>query len=153
MFRVWECESCGITFDDQRRFGLPAHHKKGCAGAPFYPIYNIHPMGYELRLTKRICAEQQIPSVHDGLLVVCTHYAHRVFNKSHHKIDSPVGKAINLYGHSHGGLPGIRNSFDVGFNVWNRPLSLVEIIEKVMPEHNQSEAGKTYFGHHKDERE
>jgi len=64
-----------------------------------------------------------------------------------------LGRAINLYGHSHGGLPGIKNSFDVGFNVWNRPLSLVEILTKLMPEHNQTEVGSVYFGHHNNERE
>ena len=149
LFRIWECINCNEVFDPFRRFGLPKKCKKGCewvAGNPL-PIYNFHPMGYELRLTRRICAEQQIPIEFDGMLIVCTHYAHRVWNKSHKsKEGSPIGKSIALFGHSHGGLPGIRNSFDVGFNIWNRPLSLVEILTDLMPKHNATQP--EYIPHH-----
>jgi calcineurin-like phosphoesterase family protein len=158
LFRVWECGVCNTVFDPLQRFGLPVQCKEHCLGriAPVnhMPIYNLHPMGYELRLTAKICAEHQIPRGFESMIIVCTHYAHRVWNGSHKKKEScPLGKSISLFGHSHGSLPGIKNSFDVGFNIWNRPLSLVEILTDLMPKHNQTEAGQVYFGHHGGERE
>lgn len=65
------------------------------------------------------------------------HYAMRVWNKSHHS-------SILCYGHSHGTLPGIGRSLDVGWDIHKRPLSVDEIIkmmEGVQPHivdhHNQ----------------
>jgi calcineurin-like phosphoesterase family protein len=104
------------------------------------PYYQLHPMGYELRLSRSLCDQHGLPESMVNFLVVCTHYSHRVWNRSHR------GTAINLYGHSHGSLSGLRNSFDVGFNVWNRPVSLLEIVEKHMPEHNSK--NPPTFGHH-----
>lgn len=43
----------------------------------------------------------------DKKFVVVCHYAMRVWNKSHRG-------SWHLFGHSHGTLPGIENSFDVG---------------------------------------
>ncbi len=146
LFQYFDCTKCNALFDPKRRFGLPKTCNKDCS-AYAHALYNLHPMGYELRLTRKICSEQNIPFEYDGMMIVCTHYSHRVWNKSHHSRDL-VGRSINLYGHSHGGLPGIRNSFDVGFNIWNRPLSLVEILTKLMPEHNKTQNGEVYFGHH-----
>ena len=36
-----------------------------------------------------------------------SHYAHRTWDKSHHG-------SLHLYGHSHGTLPGVGRSMDVG---------------------------------------
>jgi calcineurin-like phosphoesterase family protein len=150
LFRVEQCDYCGYIWDRQKRFGFPKHCKKGCEGqsdpAAQMPIFNIHPMGYEMRLTKRICAEQAIPEEYAGMLIVCTHYSHRLWNKSHKPQKGDVGRSINLYGHSHGHLPGLRNSFDVGFNIWNRPLSLVEILTNTMVKHNEDQP--PYIPHH-----
>lgn len=58
--------------------------------------------------------------------VVLSHYAMRVWNKSHRG-------AWHLYGHSHGALPDNGDkSFDVGVDCWNyKPLSITDI-EKEM---------------------
>lgn len=59
-------------------------------------------------------------TIQDTNLVLC-HYGMRVWNKSHHG-------AIHLYGHSHGNLPGDRQSCDVGVDAWGfQPVSLDEI--------------------------
>jgi calcineurin-like phosphoesterase family protein len=109
------------------------------------PYECVHPMGYEMKISRKMCADHKIPDEFDGLNVVCTHYSHRVWNKSH-----VPGKSINLYGHSHGGLPGMMNAFDVGWNIWYRPLSLVEILTDLMPKHNATDLGKITFCHHPD---
>lgn len=44
--------------------------------------------------------------------IVLSHYAMRVWNAKHHG-------AVMLYGHSHGQLPGNRQSLDVGVDAWN----------------------------------
>jgi len=44
-----------------------------------------------------------------GLKLFCSHYAHRVWNKSH------KGR-VHLYGHSHGTLPDLGKSMDVGID-------------------------------------
>lgn len=64
-------------------------------------------------------------SVERQRIVFC-HYAMRIWNKSHHG-------AWHLYGHSHGSLPDDPNSmsFDIGWDVWHKPLSYYEI-EKEM---------------------
>lgn len=61
----------------------------------------------------------------DGENVVLCHYALRTWNKAHYG-------AYHLYGHSHGGLPGIGRSLDVGVDVWGfRPVTLAEIKERL----------------------
>lgn len=145
LFRIWECSICNTVFDEQKRFNLP--HKCMCAkdyksdNRDLRPIYNIHPMGFELRLSQQICAEHNIPRQFVNMLVVFTHYALRVWNKSHitnfnSNNTNEIGASINLFNHSHGHLPSIKNSFDTGFSIWNRPLSLTEILTTLMPENN-----------------
>lgn len=56
-----------------------------------------------------------------------SHYAHRVWNRSHHGV-------IHLYGHSHGSLPDDPNSlsFDAGVDCWNFfPFGVREIKERI----------------------
>jgi calcineurin-like phosphoesterase family protein len=56
--------------------------------------------------------------------IVLSHFSMRVWNQSHHG-------AIHLYGHSHGSLPGIGRSMDVGVDTNNLfPYHLDEIIER-----------------------
>lgn len=62
-------------------------------------------------------------------LVLC-HYGLRVWPRHHHG-------SLHLYGHSHGALPGDRQSCDVGVDVSGyRPVSLTEIRRnlKALPE-------------------
>ena len=63
-------------------------------------------------------------------LAVLSHYAFRVWNRSHKG-------SYHLYGHSHGSLPPIGRSLDVGWDVWKRPLawSEIEIILNKQPVH------------------
>lgn len=59
----------------------------------------------------------------DGRKIVLLHYGLRVWNKSHHG-------ALHFYGHSHGSLPGDRQSCDVGVDnpfCGYAPWSLPEI--------------------------
>ena len=57
-------------------------------------------------------------------LILC-HYSMRVWPRSHHG-------ALMLYGHSHGQLPGDRQSLDVGVDCWGyRPVSLTEIRQRL----------------------
>jgi calcineurin-like phosphoesterase family protein len=115
-------------------------------------IEGIHPMGFELQLSGKLCDQHKIPIVYKGSLLTCTHYSMRVWNKSQHNRQAIEGgkppRSINLYGHSHGELPGIFCAFDCGWDVWYRPINIVEILETLMPAHNQTEAARTYFPHH-----
>lgn len=53
--------------------------------------------------------------------IVLCHYAMRTWNRSHYN-------AVQLYGHSHGTLPGTNQSLDVGVDCWNyKPVSFEEI--------------------------
>ena len=59
----------------------------------------------------------------DGQGIFLSHYAHRVWNKSHHGV-------WHLYGHSHGTLPDDPNSlsFDVGVDCHGyKPISFAEV--------------------------
>jgi calcineurin-like phosphoesterase family protein len=63
--------------------------------------------------------------VHQNKKIVMSHYAHRVWNRSHHG-------AIMLYGHSHGSLPGTDQSLDVGVDCWDfAPVTLPRILERM----------------------
>jgi calcineurin-like phosphoesterase family protein len=58
-------------------------------------------------------------------VVVLCHYALRVWDRSHYG-------SWHLYGHSHGHLPGLGSSLDVGVDCHGyRPLSLAEVAEKL----------------------
>lgn len=54
-----------------------------------------------------------------------SHYAHRTWRNSHHG-------SYHLHGHSHGALPRLGRSMDVGVNVNGyRPVSLERVIEEL----------------------
>jgi hypothetical protein len=54
-----------------------------------------------------------------------SHYAFRVWNHSHHN-------SWNLYGHSHGLLPGNSQQLDVGVDCWNyTPCSYEQVKERL----------------------
>lgn len=60
-----------------------------------------------------------------GAQIVLSHYAFRTWNGIQRG-------ALHLYGHSHGKLPGTRQSADVGVDAWNyKPVTLPEIVERM----------------------
>lgn len=57
----------------------------------------------------------------DGQEIICDHYAGRTWNKSHHG-------SVQLFGHSHGAMPGNSQQLDVGVDCWGfMPVSWPEI--------------------------
>ena len=59
-------------------------------------------------------------------LIVLCHYSLRVWDRSHYD-------SWHLYGHSHGNLPPLANSLDVGLDCWDyRPVSLGTIASKLI---------------------
>lgn len=59
------------------------------------------------------------------LPVVLCHYAMRVWDRSHYG-------SYHLYGHSHGNLPGIGRSMDIGVDTNNfYPYNLYEVLERL----------------------
>jgi calcineurin-like phosphoesterase family protein len=63
--------------------------------------------------------------VEKGLRICCSHYAMRVWNCSHYG-------NLHCYGHSHGKLPGIGRSMDVGVDTNNLfPYHIDEVIAKL----------------------
>ena len=67
----------------------------------------------------------QVPPKNEKKLFVMCHYSMRVWNKRHFG-------SFMLYGHSHGKLPPLGRSFDVGIVNHNyTPLSLEEVIKKM----------------------
>lgn len=62
---------------------------------------------------------------HKGLMFFLSHYAHRVWPQKHYG-------AFHLYGHSHGTLPGIDRSMDVGVDPLKFfPISLDEVVARL----------------------
>lgn len=60
----------------------------------------------------------------EGRKIVLLHYGMRTWPSLHHG-------SWHLYGHSHGNLPGVGRSLDVGVDCWNyAPVSIDEISER-----------------------
>lgn len=69
---------------------------------------------------KDLMDEEEAPPT----IVLC-HYAMRTWDRSHYN-------SWHLYGHSHGELPSIGMSMDVGVDVWDyKPISLPQVAEKM----------------------
>ena len=59
-----------------------------------------------------------LPESDQSQLIVLCHYSLRVWDRSHYG-------SWHLYGHSHGNLPPLKNSLDVGVDCWDyRPVSI-----------------------------
>ena len=56
------------------------------------------------------------------LTCVLSHYAHRVWSRSHYS-------SIHLFGHSHGKLSDLGRSMDVGVDVFPAPISIAKVVE------------------------
>lgn len=64
----------------------------------------------------------------EGHRFFLSHYAHRIWSKSHHGV-------YHLYGHSHGELPGVGRSMDVGVDaVGYYPISAEEVVAELSSE-------------------
>jgi len=55
--------------------------------------------------------------------IILCHYAMRVWSASHHN-------SYHLFGHSHGLLNTYGKSFDIGWDVWGKPLNISEVIDE-----------------------
>lgn len=147
----WEvlCD-CGRTRPMSARQCVCQRQKLSVRGLPPAErmLDAVHPMGFERKITPTMCDKHGIDPKFAGINVVFCHYSMRVWNKSHKDRPDGMPRSIMLYGHSHGELPGILNSFDCGWDVWKRPISLQEILEKLIPEHNKQ--FPTRFCHHPD---
>ena len=63
--------------------------------------------------------------VNKDVRVYLSHYAHRVWRNSHRG-------SYHLYGHSHGALPGVGRSMDVGAPcIRCAPISMQEVVERL----------------------
>ena len=61
----------------------------------------------------------------DGQELILDHYAGRTWNKSHHG-------SVQLFGHSHGQMPGNSQQLDVGVDAWGfMPVSWPEIKDRL----------------------
>lgn len=61
----------------------------------------------------------------DGQELILDHYAGRTWNKSHHG-------SVQLFGHSHGQMPGNSQQLDVGIDCWGyMPVSWPEIRQRL----------------------
>jgi calcineurin-like phosphoesterase family protein len=67
-----------------------------------------------------------LPDSDQSQLIVLCHYSLRVWDRSHYG-------SWHLYGHSHGNLPSLENSLDVGVDCWEySPVSLEVIASKLI---------------------
>lgn len=65
-----------------------------------------------------------------GRRVVLCHYKMAVFNKAHY--DETRGRSYQLFGHSHGSMPGNTQQIDVGVDCWDfRPVTLDQCIARM----------------------
>jgi calcineurin-like phosphoesterase family protein len=81
-----------------------------------YPV-NILPPVYTIKLS--------IPDHEQLKLVVLSHYAMRVWDRSNYG-------SWHLYGHSHGTLPSLKNSLDVGVDCWDyKPITIETIYQAI----------------------
>ena len=90
-------------------------------GSPYKNLFDS--VQYYKELSFKI--DCQISGQYGKTKLILSHYAHRVWNQSHHG-------TIHLYGHSHGTLPGVGKSMDVGVDTNNLyPYHLDEIVDKM----------------------
>jgi calcineurin-like phosphoesterase family protein len=88
-------------------------------------IWGNHDKGAVRELPQWTTSQPMAEVKVEGVRIVLLHYAMRVWNASHHG-------GLHLYGHSHGALPGDRQSCDVGVDAWDfRPVTLKEIQERL----------------------
>jgi len=68
----------------------------------------------------------------NGQYIVLSHFAMRVWDKSHFN-------TWHLYGHSHNAIPSLGKSFDVGVDAWNYyPISFEQVKKQMSVQPNNS---------------
>lgn len=84
----------------------------------------LTPGNHDAAATKALpwaCTDHIQTKTVEGVQLVMCHYAMRVWPGSHHG-------SIQLYGHSHGTLPGTHASLDVGVDCWGfAPIGIEDI--------------------------
>jgi len=83
--------------------------------------------GYSVKiLPPLVTIKLPISGLEKRQLVVLCHYSMRVWDRSHYG-------SWHLYGHSHGNLPPIQNSLDVGVDCWDyQPVSIETISNAIL---------------------
>jgi len=90
-------------------------------GSPYRDLFTS--VQYYKEISFKI--DSQISGRYGKTKMILSHFSHRVWNQSHHG-------TIHLYGHSHGSLPGIGKSMDVGVDTNSLyPYHLDEIISEM----------------------
>ncbi len=82
--------------------------------------------GYSINILPALhTIKLSIPDCEQPKLVVLCHYSMRVWDRSHYE-------SWHLYGHSHGNLPTIKNSLDVGIDCWDyKPISIETVYRAI----------------------
>lgn len=87
-------------------------------------VLGNHDKEIALAATNRFESIQHVKCLKDnGNIFFLSHYAHRTWPKIHRG-------AFHLYGHSHGALPGVGRSMDVGVDALDEmaPISINEVV-------------------------
>ncbi|MRI57174.1 metallophosphoesterase [Methylobacterium sp. DB1607] len=88
-------------------------------------IVGNHDARRTLRLPWSSQPEQMREIVVDHRRIVLCHYALRSWRRIH-------GGAVHLYGHTHGRIPGTRNSEDAGVDAWGyAPVALPDLLMRM----------------------
>lgn len=94
---------------------IPGGHDHRWVGKSDYVSGSGHPV---VILPPLKTVKFPLPDSDQVQLIVLCHYSMRVWDRSHYG-------SWHLYGHSHGNLPPLKNSLDVGVDCWEyRPVSL-----------------------------
>jgi len=94
---------------------VPGGHDHRWTGESDYSSRAGHPV---IILPPLQTIKVQLPDSGQSQLIALCHYSLRVWDRSHYG-------SWHLYGHSHGNLPLLDNSLDVGVDCWNyQPISL-----------------------------
>jgi len=102
---------------------VPGGHDHRWVGKGTYHSSSDHPV---VILPPLQTIKVSIPNPGQPQLIVLCHYSLRVWDRSHYG-------SWHLYGHSHGNLPPLDNSLDVGVDCWNyRPVPLKTIASKLI---------------------
>lgn len=101
---------------------VPGGHDKGWLSKDEYSSKPGHPV---VILPPQATIKLQIPGLSQSQIVVLSHYAMRVWDRSHYG-------SWHLYGHSRCNLPQHLKSLEVGVDCWNYfPVSLEEVAEEM----------------------